>query len=593
MPQGEAAIHVFDLRVELTASGADIVDEVSFDVESGEILGLVGESASGKTTVGQALLGYARPGAKISSGKIQVRGENILELSAAGLRRLRGGVIAYIPQDPAAALNPARRIGSQVAEAIAAHRPTLGSEALADRVKTVVDEVGLPSDRRFLRRFPHEVSGGQLQRIAIAMAFAPQPQVVVADEPTTGLDVTTQAHVLATIRSLAEAHEVAVVYVTHDLAVVSELAQRVAVMYAGRIVELGARDDVFRRSRHPYTRRLLAAAPDVNSRHILKGIPGYAPAPGGRPQGCTFVPRCDLAIQECRERFPPTDEVAPGHLVRCYRHRDVKASPRPLSATGASERGAENWLRVRAVRAGYGPREVVHGVDLDIGARECVALVGESGSGKTTLARCVVGLQQDYSGDVELEGKLLDPSARRRDRESLRKVQYIFQSPYGSLNPRRTVGQIVARQRQLFFGERGAEADHRTREHLEQVSLPPEVFRRYPSELSGGERQRVAIARSLAAEPTVLVCDEITSALDVSVQAAIVQLLEQVQQSRDLALLFVTHNLALVRTIADRIVVLKAGTIVETGTTESVLTRPASPYTRELLENTPSLDEPL
>jgi peptide/nickel transport system ATP-binding protein len=586
-------VHVDDLRIVLSGSGADIVDEIVIDIAPGEVLGLVGESGSGKTTVGMALLGYTRPGGKVSGGQVMIEGTNLAELRDVQLRRIRGGTVSYIPQDPGTALNPALRIGKQLSEVLEAHGG-LGEDERDARIRETLTEVALPNDDAFLRRYPHQLSGGQQQRVAIAMAFAARPHVIVCDEPTTGLDVTTQARVLETVRDLCRSHRVAALYVSHDLAVVAELADRVAVMYAGRIVEAGTRDQLFSAPRHPYTQRLLRAVPDLAGKRAVVGIPGRAPLPGHRPAGCFFEPRCPLAEDRCREAFPPVSDLGAGHLVRCYR---ADETAKPAAANGAAAAPAieigEGVLSVRDLNATYGSNQVLFDIELDVGRHECVALVGESGSGKTTLARCVAGLHKQYTGDVSLAGAVLPPAARRRSADARRQIQYVFQNPYASLNPRRTVGQTIARQLQLFFPGGRREIGGRVAECLERVALSPEAINRFPDQLSGGERQRVAIARALAAEPAVLVCDEVTSALDVSVQAAIIDLLRDLRRDIGLSILFITHNLALIRTIADRVCVMTGGRIVESGATNGVFEAPNAEYTRQLLANTPSIESAL
>jgi peptide/nickel transport system ATP-binding protein len=512
----------------------------------------------------------------------------------AELRQDRGAVVSYIPQDPGTALNPALRIGTQLAEVLESHGGMSESERDA-RIREALSEVALPSDDTFLRRYPHQLSGGQQQRVAIAMAFAGRPHVIVCDEPTTGLDVTTQARVLETVRDLCRSHQVAALYVSHDLAVVAELADRVAVMYAGRIVEAGTRDQLFSSPRHPYTQRLLRAVPDLAGKRAVVGIPGRAPLPGHRPQGCFFEPRCPLAVDRCREAFPPVGQLEPGHTVRCYRAADTAGVLGASGAAGMSEpaKAGSAVLTVSGMNAHHGSVATLFDIELEVRGNECLALVGESGSGKTTLARCIAGLHRDYTGEVRLGDTLLPPSARRRSREARRQIQYVFQNPYASLNPRRTVGQTIARQLQLFFPGARREVGRRVIECLDRVALSSEAINRFPDQLSGGERQRVAIARALAAEPAVLVCDEVTSALDVSVQAAIIDLLRDLRREVGLSILFITHNLALIRTIADRVSVMTGGRIVESGTVDGVFESPSADYTRQLLANTPSIETAL
>jgi peptide/nickel transport system ATP-binding protein len=588
-------VEVAGLRIGFGGSSFDIVDEIAFQIEPAEIVGLVGESGSGKTTVGLALLGYCRRGGEIEAGRVTIAGRDMLELDAVALNAARGHTVAYIPQDPSAALNPALRIGLQLEEMLAVHQPALDGPQRRKRVLEMLEEVKLPAEEAFLQRYPHQLSGGQQQRVALAMAFACRPAVIVLDEPTTGLDVTTQAHVLETVRSLCRHYGVAALYVSHDLAVVATLADRTMVMYAGRVVESGPTEIVFRDPAHPYTRRLIAAIPDIRGRRRLVGIPGHAPSPTQRAPGCTFAPRCAYATSECRARYPPVDVVGEHHAVRCWHHARVR-TPGSIPESAGEPAGkrrpapAGALLAVRDLQAWYGPNPVLRDVSIALDAGECMAVVGESGSGKTTLARCVAGLHPRFSGDLLLAGEALKPQARDRPRAARRAIQYVFQSPYASLNPRRTVGQIVARPLYVFFDLERGEARERVVADLERVALSSGLIDRYPDQLSGGERQRVAVARALAAEPQVLVCDEITSALDVSVQAALVELLAELQHSMNLGLLFITHNLALIRSIADRVAVMSAGRIVESDTVESVFLSPKADYTRELLADTPSLN---
>ncbi|HLY48465.1 MAG TPA: ABC transporter ATP-binding protein [Solirubrobacteraceae bacterium] len=588
-----SAVSVRDLKIDLVLTGADIVDQIVLEVHPGEVLGLVGESGSGKTTVGMALMGYTRPGGRVTGGEILIDGQLLSAMSTGELRRLRGGTVSYIPQDPGTALNPALRIGLQLSEMLDVHTPGTSEDERQARVRETLDEVALPSDDAFLRRYPHQLSGGQQQRVAIAMAFACRPHVIVCDEPTTGLDVTTQARVLETIRDLCHSHRVAAVYVSHDLAVVAELADQVAVMYSGRIVERGPREVIFSQARHPYTRRLLRAVPDLEGKRAVVGIGGRAPLPGDRPEGCFFAPRCDLAVAQCHEQFPGPTTFEAGHIVHCYRAEDA---PNELPTTGSLAPPAEVGdavLAVENLNGLYGSKQVLFDIDVLVRRNECVALVGESGSGKTTLARCIAGLHSSYTGDIKLGGERLAESARRRSREARKQIQYVFQNPYASLNPRRTVGQTIARQLQLFYSVSRREAAQRVSDLLERVALSSAAANRYPDQLSGGERQRVAIARALAAEPSLMVCDEITSALDVSVQAAIVELLRDLRIQTGLSMLFITHNLALIRTIADRVVVMTEGRIVESGDTLEVFTAPRADYTRKLLANTPTIEAAL
>jgi peptide/nickel transport system ATP-binding protein len=592
----DVVLFVEDLRVALDPSGIDIDDEVTLAIHEGEVVGLVGESACGKTTVATSLLAQQRRGAKIVGGCITIEDIDVLSASPRSLKSIRGGLISYVPQDASASLNPALRIGTQLTEILQAHHFGTGRADREARLAEMMTDVSLPADGDFLRRYPHQLSGGQQQRVAIAMALACRPKVIVFDEPTTALDVTTQAHVLETIRALTRAYGVAALYVTHDLAVIANLADRIAVMYAGRVVEMGSRRDLFAGAYHPYTRRLLAAIPDLSGRHTLKGIRGWAPRPGQRVAGCAFTPRCDFALEHCSVEYPPVLGPNADHEVRCWNWEKVRADTNggtaPMVESGAAARaGVETTaVRVCGVTAFYQQKETLHDVTISLHEHGCLALVGESGSGKTTLARCIAGLHPfKIDGAIKLYDKPLARYARERSRDERKAIQYIFQSPYSSLNPRKTVRMILARPLKVFFDLTNEEAEARMVRVLEQVALDASVLSRYPDQLSGGERQRIAIARALAAEPSVLICDEVTSWLDVSVQAAIIELLENLLRDLGVGMLFVTHNLALVRSIAQEVAVMNDGRIVEYAAVAAVLDTPQADYTKKLLADTPTI----
>jgi peptide/nickel transport system ATP-binding protein len=582
---------VEDLGVTLTARPVDVVDDIDLVLRPGEVVGLVGESGSGKTTVGTSLLGYSRAGAIISAGKVLIEDRDVLQLPWKEVRQLRGEEIAYVPQDPASALNPAIRIGRQIVELLEL-RGIGTAESRLQGARDGLAEVGLPNDDEFLKRYAHQLSGGQVQRVALAMAFLPKPKVLVLDEPTTGLDVTTQKMVLDTMAELCRTHRVSALYVTHDLAVVANIADRVAVMYAGQIAELGPRDTIFANPAHPYTRALLDSIPHLSQARALKGIPGRTPAPGARPDGCRFNDRCSFAVDACRQEVPQLRTIATGHEVRCIRAEDIGVWDinRGTVPDADPDKKRDVILSVSGLNVFYGRKEVVHDVTFDVAKGEVVALVGESGSGKTTISRAVGGLHKDWTGTISFEGRELARSARKRSAEDRRRIQYIFQNPYLSLNPRLTIEQIIKRPMELFGLAKGKQATDRVLELMEQVALGSGMLHYQASRLSGGERQRVAIARALAAEPDVMICDEITSALDVSVQGSIVALLEGLRQERGISMLFVTHNLALVRSIAARVEILQAGKVVEAGSVVTVMETPSQDYTRKLLANSPSID---
>jgi peptide/nickel transport system ATP-binding protein len=592
---GDAAAKVSGLRVRLAGGGARVVDDVSFTIGTGELLGLVGESGSGKTTVALALLGHVRRGLEFEGGHVLTAGTDMLGASPKQLRRLRGAEVAYVPQDPASALSPGLKIRTQLTEGMRAHPDAIADKALGSpqaRLDEILDEAGLSEIPHLLDAYPHELSGGQQQRVALAMAFALRPRLIVLDEPTTGLDVSTQKRVLATVQSLCRSYGVAAVYVSHDLAVVGGLVDRLLVLYAGRMMETGRTASVFGTPAHPYTRRLLQAIPSPDRAAVLEGIAGQPPAPGRREPGCVFASRCELAQPACSAGPIPAVSVSTDHLVRCLRTELTVAAGAPAVASPVAvpDVPAGALLSISGLSARYGATEVLSEVSLGVAGNECVAVVGESGSGKTTLARCVVGMHGTWSGEVRLAGEPLARTAAGRPQPALQSVQYIFQNPYTALNPRATIGAIIEQPlRQCHPTMTRAEREDRIGSVLRDVALGTRFWSSYPDQLSGGERQRVAIARALIVSPQLLVCDEITSALDVSVQATIVELLRRLQAEHDLSLLFITHNLALVRSIAQSVVVLSRGRVVESGPVERVFEHPQDPYTVRLMEDVPKL----
>jgi peptide/nickel transport system ATP-binding protein len=576
-----SGVNVAGLEVRLR-DGTRIVHEIGFAIQPGKVLGLVGESGSGKSTIAKALLGYAASGARITAGSVTIDGEDMLTLSETERRSRRGRLVSYVPQDAGISLNPGLPIGLQLIERLVAGKDAQSRAEAAGRVSRVLDAVRLPSDRNFLARFPSELSGGQLQRVGLAIAVAGQPKLLVLDEPTTALDTGTRNEVLKLVSGLSQEMHLCSVYVSHDLGVVASIAQDVMVLYAGRVMEYGRSAQIFRVPRHPYTRALLKAVPSTLERKQLQGIPGTAPDLRSRSVGCTFATRCALADQHCREEEPSLTSEDQSR-VRCYKPDIMSPAtgvvPLPVKRTRSDRVFAIENLRVR-----YGEREVLHSLSLDVAAGECLALVGESGSGKSTLARCVIGLHSDYDGAVRFRGETLPLAAGNRSRDMHRKIQYIFQDPYASLNPRRTVGDSIAIAVRHFFPGEGKSVADTVASALLRAGLAPEMMTRYPSELSGGERQRVAIARALVCKPELLVCDEPTSALDVSVQASIIELLRGLMVE-GLAMLFVTHDLAVVRSIADRVAVLHGGGVEECASTDTLFSAPGAAYSKELLRN--------
>ncbi|WP_167133530.1 dipeptide ABC transporter ATP-binding protein [Paramicrobacterium chengjingii] len=581
-----------DLRISVVG-GDEILHGVSFSLHPGRILALVGESGSGKTTAGLACLGHFRAGLENTGGRVCITREHddvisLLDLTEAQRRRLRGGTISYVPQDPALSLNPAMRIGEQILETLRVHDFGASEAARRERATEVLAEVGLQNDAAHQRRYPHQLSGGQQQRVGIAMAFACRPAVMVLDEPTTGLDVTTQALVLQTIDELAERHQVAGLYITHDLAVVATVADEVAVMLRGDIVESGDAPTVLFDPQHPYTRKLLAAVPDLAGKRRV----GRVEAITGEVSAVTGSTPVQVKTEIEDADATPTVSERVNAAARVYGPVGVDV-PSPHSAGTAPVAVDEDApvISVRSLRQAYGSTVVLDGIDLDLARGESLMLLGESGSGKTTLSRCIAGLNAGYTGSVTLDGDELAPGTRDRSTAQRQSIQYVFQSPFSSLNPRRTIGESIEVPMRMSGILTKKQRRATVLEALDHVRLGSAYVDRRPGDLSGGERQRAAIARALVNAPSVLVCDEMTSALDVSVQASILDLLRTLQLETGMSMLFVTHNIALARHISQRLAVLQKGSIVDLGLTDDVLENPQHAYTKELLANVPTFEE--
>ena len=510
-----------------TSSGQSrAVSDVTLQIAPGEVVGLVGESGSGKSTVGLATLGYLPGNGRVAAGRILFEGRDVLSIPKRDLAGLRGSRIGFVPQNPTTALNPAMRAGAQMAEGLRRHT-TLSRAEIRQRSLELLHDVGIVDPAAALERFPHQLSGGQQQRLTIAMALSCKPSLIVLDEPTTGLDVTVQRQIISLLRDLRSTYGTAMLYITHDLPLLSAIVDRLAVMHRGAVVESGSAADIFVRPSVDYTRQLIAAVPDPDASAPL---------------------------------------------------RPARSEPPILSAT---------HLDVGYPRGGLGfgrkPTLVAKDVHIELAEDETLALIGESGSGKSTTARAICGLIAPAGGTLTFEGRPIAARLRDRTARDLREIQYIFQNPDASLNPRQTVAQVLARPLQMFHGLTGRAATERAVKALAEVELDAAYLARSPGELSGGQRQRVAIARALLAEPRVLLCDEVLSALDVSVQARIIELLIRLRSERKMAMLFISHDLAVVRRMADRIAVMQAGRIVETGRTEDIFTCPHHPYTQTLL----------
>src|SRR5512143_3681837 len=591
----KALLEVRDLVTEI--GGARVVDGVSFHVAAGETYALLGESGCGKSMTALSLMRLLPDGGRIVSGGVQLGETDVLALPERDMRRVRGGQMAMIFQEPMLALNPVIKVGEQIGEALGLHQGLTG-QAARDAARALLDAVGVPDAARRLDTYPFELSGGLRQRMMIAMALAGEPELLIADEPTTALDVTIQAQVLDVLRRLRTERRMGMLLITHDLGVVAENADRVGVMYAGELVEEGARAGLFAAPQHPYSRMLFEALPRPGDGGRLAVIPGQVPGFDARMPGCRFAPRCPFAVARCRDESPDWQVIA-GQRVRCHLAGQLPASgARVLVAHAVAEQTAAPLLRLDGlavhfpVRRGWlqrtkGHVRAVDGVSLSIAAGRTLALVGESGCGKTTVGKALLRLIEPTAGNVVLGGEAITA----RNASTLRRqVQMVFQDPYSSLNPRMRVGDILLEGMDaLGVGEARQRRDAVAR-LLGQVGLPDDAGGRYPHAFSGGQRQRIAIARTLAVSPRLVICDEPTSALDVSVQAQILNLLKDLQNDLGLAYLFITHNLGVVEYLAHEVAVMYLGRIVESGPAREVLRAPRHPYTQALVSAVPRIE---
>jgi peptide/nickel transport system ATP-binding protein len=606
-----ALLEIEDLRthIQLKQGVVHAVDGVTLHVDEGETLGIVGESGCGKTMTALSIMNLLPNGGHIVGGSISLAGRTISNLDTTSMRKIRGDEIGMIFQDPLTSLNPTMTVGKQIAEAVLLHKNVSKKEAW-DRAVEVLDLVGLPRSRERVTEYPHQFSGGMRQRVMIAMALSCEPKLLIADEPTTALDVTIQKQILELIDDLRERLRMSVILVTHDLGVIAGRADRVAVMYAGRVVETTTTQTLFDNPRHPYTEALFQALPEnsAETRERLYSIPGAPPDLVNPPKGCRFAARCRYATDKCRSDEPPLGGEQIEHAYRCFfpvgvteRRGRVTTNERAelpeieMPVPGEVVLSAESLVKEFPVTKGVLQRKVgavsaVAGVSFDIRRGETLGIVGESGCGKTTVGRMLVGLEKPTSGVIRFDGKDLAKSSGRTYRHERREIQYMFQDSYASLDPRMRAGAIL--REPLIVQRMGARGEQvkKVREMLGKVGLPASAMERYPHEFSGGQRQRLGFARALMLDPQVIVADEPVSALDVSIQAQVLNMMRDLQRDLGLTYMFISHDLSVVRYLSNHIGVMYLGKLVEVGSADEVYLRPAHPYTRGLIDSAPTAD---
>ena len=578
-----------------------ILRNVTTNIKKGETVGIVGESGSGKSTLALAMMGYVKHGLFTMSGECLFNSLNLLDLSNNELEKIRGRKIAMIPQNAGQSLTPNLKIGYQIEEALKLHT-NLNENERKNRISELLNNVRLPSPDVMALRYPHELSGGQQQRVAVAMALAGNPELLLLDEPTTGLDVTTQAHVLELLKDITKDTGTSMVYVSHDLGAIAQVCDRVIVMYAGEIVLEGPVRKILKEPIHPYTNGLLKSIPKLSLEGLPESMPGAQPQPGHIGEGCSFYDRCNISDEKCKTKTPDLEFLSEiDTSVRCFNYKKVIINQnKNIQLKNLDEKNIENneILSLSDVSISYAKQSfldqlfnkltdsnpTVKDINININKGETIALVGESGSGKSTILKSIAGLLKTKDGNINFaQNRKLSEDLKNRSSDDLRAIQLIFQNPDESLNPNHTVEQILSQPLKLYFGLKGDELKKNIIELLEKVRLGEFYLTRYPRQLSGGEKQRIAVARAFAAKPDIILCDEVTSALDVSVQAAVLDLLKKLKDDFGTTYIFVSHDLAVVKAISDRVAVLYQGRLCEIGPSKNVYKFPSHPYTEVLL----------
>ena len=577
-----------------------ILRNISTNIKKGETVGIVGESGSGKSTLALAMMGYVKHGLYTIGGECEFNSSNLLAMNSRELEKIRGRKIAMIPQNAGQALTPNLKIGYQIDEALQLHS-NLNKQQRDEKISELLNKVRLPSPDTIALRYPHELSGGQQQRVAVAMALAGKPDLLLLDEPTTGLDVTTQAHVLELLNFIAKDTGTSMVYVSHDLGAIAQVSDRIIVMYSGEIVLEGPSRSILKKPIHPYTFGLLKSIPKLSLAGLPESMPGSQPQPGSISRGCSFYDRCNFSSERCKNNSPELEYLEDLKTsIKCFNYKnlindnEVNQNVRKINTKSQDK----EILTLSEVSISYAKQKLldqvfnkitddnptVKDININIKKGETIALVGESGSGKSTILKSIAGLLRTKDGIITFDqNRKLPSDLKLRNPNELRIIQLIFQNPDESLNPNHTVEEIISQPLKLYFGLKGEELKKNIIELLEKVRLGEFYMSRYPRQLSGGEKQRVAVARAFAAKPDIILCDEVTSALDVSVQAAVLNLLQQLKEDFGTTYIFVSHDLAVVRAISDRVAVLYQGRLCEVGPSKDVYQFPSHPYTEVLL----------